>query len=746
MADNEINIVVDVDDKASNKLNAIGELGGKIAGIATQAFQSFSGAITDVGQQLGKAGTQMASTAASGATMAGSMTVATGGLNLLAGAVVGVAALIPALIGGFLSLAPALSIVGGLAGAAATALAGVGVVGGVLKLGLGGLGEAWDAYGKKAGGGGGASKSAGDQAYQAARRVEQAERALADAKRAQTKASQDISKAYADERERIEDLTLALRGQEYAQEDANDALKEALEKQKWAAMYGDAGQREAADKAVKRAQYRYDYETERLKDLQDEKADSDRKGISGSDQVQAALERERQAAEQVRVAQENLADAKRKTETASVGAAGGVNQFADAMSKLSPNARKLINTLIDLKDRFTSLKLAVQDRLLAGFDVAIKDLADKWAPRLLPMLGGMADKLNEVGKGLLKAFGDTTFMDNIQKASKAFEGFLGHLGEAGESLIDAFGRLAGASGPVLEELGSIIEDIADSFDRWIKAAEDSGGLETFMENAAGYLRQIYDIGKLVVAIIGDFIEILFPSSDEIGGSFLDGVQEVLTNIHEYLKDPKNQKTIREWIEKFKDFFNQLVTKWIPAAIDFANNINSIITRIRRWVNVAKEIYHVIHDNLPAAFKVLKGVATGLFDPIKNSFKAAINWIIDKWNNFHLTIGGGTFLGMDVPSFTLETINIKPLATGGISGAGLTMMNERGPELVKLPTGSQVYSAGDSARMAGQGGGQPIVVQLILDGKVLVEKTVEPMRRFVADRFGGNVQRAYGQTS
>lgn len=744
MADNEINIVVDVDDKATNKLNAIGEIGGKLQGILTDAFARFTSAAADAGQELGKMGTQLASTAANGAAMAGASTAATGGLNLLAGAAAAVAAAIPAIVGGFLALAPALSIIGGLAAAAAGALAGVGVVAGTLGLGLGGLGDAWEAYGKKATGGGGASKGAGDQAYLAARRVEQAERALADAKRAQSKASEDVSDAYRKERERIEDLTLALRGQQYAQEDAKDALDEAIAKQKWAALYGDTGQREQAEEAVKRAQYRYDYETERLNDLKDEKADADKKGIQGSDQVQAALERERQAAEQVKVAQEQLADAKRKTATASVGAAGGVNQFADAMAKLSPNAQKLIMTLIDLKERFHGLKMAVQDRLLAGFDVAIRDLADKWAPHLLPILGSMADKLNEIGKGLLHSLGDSTFIRNIEKASKAFEGFLGHLGKAGESLIDVFGRLAGASGPVLETLGSIIEDIAGSFDRWIKSAEKSGALEDFMKKAAGYLQQIYDIGKLAVLVVGDFIEILFPSSDKVGGSVLDGIQVSLQKVHDWLGDPKNQKKIRDWIDKFIEFFGKLTEDWIPSIIDFGHKIDNLTKKISGLIRPLQQAYNWLNDKIPAAFRKVKNEAVGMFDPIRDSFRAALNWVIARWNNFHMTIGGGTFLGATLPSFTLDTPNIKPLATGGISGAGLTMMNERGPELVRLPTGSQVYSAGDSQRMAGQGGGQPIIVQLVLDGQVIVQKLVEPTRQFVSRRFGGNVQAAYGR--
>lgn len=56
--------------------------------------------------------------------------------------------------------------------------------------------------------------------------------------------------------------------------------------------------------------------------------------------------------------------------------------------------------------------------------------------------------------------------------------------------------------------------------------------------------------------------------------------------------------------------------------------------------------------------------------------------------------------------------------------GLTWVGERGPELVDLPGGTQIYDANTSRSMAGSGSGsgggsaQPLVVQLVLDGRVI----------------------------
>ncbi|WP_097921738.1 hypothetical protein [Streptomyces sp. wa1063] len=95
------------------------------------------------------------------------------------------------------------------------------------------------------------------------------------------------------------------------------------------------------------------------------------------------------------------------------------------------------------------------------------------------------------------------------------------------------------------------------------------------------------------------------------------------------------------------------------------------------------------------------------------------------------------------------------AHGGVIGAAsggprsrMTLVGEQGPELVDLAPGSRVRSNPDTKRMltgghAG-GGGQPIVVQLALDGRALAEVLIDPLRGQIQTLSGGNVQAALGR--
>lgn len=98
--------------------------------------------------------------------------------------------------------------------------------------------------------------------------------------------------------------------------------------------------------------------------------------------------------------------------------------------------------------------------------------------------------------------------------------------------------------------------------------------------------------------------------------------------------------------------------------------------------------------------------------------------------------------------------IEGMAHGGVIGAAgggarsrMTLVGEQGPELVDLPPGSRVRSNPDSKRiaagMAGGGGGGPIVVQVMLDGRMVAKALVDPLQAEVSSR-GGNVQQVLGR--
>jgi len=82
---------------------------------------------------------------------------------------------------------------------------------------------------------------------------------------------------------------------------------------------------------------------------------------------------------------------------------------------------------------------------------------------------------------------------------------------------------------------------------------------------------------------------------------------------------------------------------------------------------------------------ISSAVAGMWNGIPAAFRSAINSVIGGWNRLSFSVGGGSFMGADIPSFTLNTPNIPYLADGGITtGPTLAMIGEGREQEAVLP--------------------------------------------------------------
>lgn len=183
------------------------------------------------------------------------------------------------------------------------------------------------------------------------------------------------------------------------------------------------------------------------------------------------------------------------------------------------------------------------------------------------------------------------------------------------------------------------------------------------------------------------------------------------------------KMVGAWFAgPFKDFFVNAF-HWIVQANK--NAWNWIAAKVNWWLDLMR--------SMPGR---VANAARGLFDGLVHSFKAAINWMIRLWNDFHLTLGGGSVLGIDIPSVTLNTPDIPYLAQGGIvkptPGGRLVVAGDGDEEEAVIPLSKL-------RQYAPQG---PTTVRLVLD----LRGGDADMRKMVRKWFreAGSVQAATGR--
>jgi TP901 family phage tail tape measure protein len=136
---------------------------------------------------------------------------------------------------------------------------------------------------------------------------------------------------------------------------------------------------------------------------------------------------------------------------------------------------------------------------------------------------------------------------------------------------------------------------------------------------------------------------------------------------------------------------------------------------------------------------------GMWHGISDAFKDAIDFLIRGWNALHFKMpsvdthipGVGKIGGFDI-----GLPQIPMLANGGdVTRAGMAVVGERGPELLRLGAGAQVQPL---PRQAAAGGGQsqPLVINLSVAGHHIGQAVVPDLLAFqrqggvlAIDRFG-----------
>ncbi|WP_322984642.1 phage tail tape measure protein [Streptomyces sp. S584] len=191
----------------------------------------------------------------------------------------------------------------------------------------------------------------------------------------------------------------------------------------------------------------------------------------------------------------------------------------------------------------------------------------------------------------------------------------------------------------------------------------------------------------------------------------------------------SQKTADAW-----SWVQQKVADAIAAVMQRVAFLASIPGKVASWFG---EVVSWIRG-LPGK---IRSAASGMWDGISSSFRSMVNSIIRGWNNLSFTIGGGSLMGVSIPSLTLHTPNIPMLAEGGVTtGPTLAMIGEGAEQETVLPLSKldgMLRSVANSVR--GTGGGQRTVLELRSSGSDVDNFLVQTLQKAVRVQGRGDVQ-------
>ena len=213
--------------------------------------------------------------------------------------------------------------------------------------------------------------------------------------------------------------------------------------------------------------------------------------------------------------------------------------------------------------------------------------------------------------------------------------------------------------------------------------------------------EIFDTVKEWVLKVYNYIKERFTIIYEFYKAILqhiwDAVSSAFMSVYNTIRDwiLKAYNYIKERFEAVLRFYAELISRITAAVVKF---IKPVYDKVKEWIDKAKKYIEDQWNKVVKFFSRLKGrissATRGIFDGIKDAFRAALNWIIDRWNGISFGLprmelpalmGGGTVGGQ---SFGVP--KIPRLAEGGdILQSGVAMVGEEGPEFLRLPKGAQV---------------------------------------------------------
>ena len=188
---------------------------------------------------------------------------------------------------------------------------------------------------------------------------------------------------------------------------------------------------------------------------------------------------------------------------------------------------------------------------------------------------------------------------------------------------------------------------------------------------------------------------------------------------------------------------------VRAVMTAISWLSSIPGKVSGWFSQAKDWAIRKLQELLSWLSGLPGrvsrAVSGLFDGIPKAFRGAVNSVIGAWNNLHFTIGGGSIMGVSIPSITLNTPNIPFLAKGGIAtGPTLAMVGEgrESEAIMPLSKLEQLLRLPGSAPSTGKV--QPFEARFTLAFEGADDKFVDFLQEITRKKGGGSITKLAGE--
>jgi len=464
--------------------------------------------------------------------------------------------------------------------------------------------------------------------------AKQNEDALKDAQKKGVEGSDEVVQAKNDEVDAQRDLIDSQRDLADARRDATKAARDSAE----AVVDAERSMTEARQDSARAARD----SSRAIADAQERLNDSYRDAERRTQDAQDAIEEADQALADLAI-----------TTAGSDGAAPAVDEFAEAMKKLTPEARAVVRQLIKMKPLIDAIRKTAQRGLMPGV-LSFLISAEKLFPSVNAFVGRAAKSFGDffarVGKALTTKRGLELWRLALESTNRVIDTFL----DAAFNIGVVLGRIVVAGIPLTEWLVDTVKGWTDSWE-----AMTSG--EAGMRRLQGFFKKTREVAELLGSIIGNLSGTLYNlgrGTAELGIWILESFRDMTQGWQDWTGSLEGQNALKKWAEDSKaplsalsallgDLFKgladiardvdvtplieQIRTQLLPALLEFIK-VTSDEGFVDVLVRLMTTLLRILTDLAESG--VLDAVVSGL-----ESFADALDWVLDNVPGADKLIGG-----------------------------------------------------------------------------------------------------------
>jgi len=443
------------------------------------------------------------------------------------------------------------------------------------KMAFSGIGAAMKSLTKKGGGGGGDnSKRVAEAERRLAEVLEQNREALARANDRLTEAEERLTKARQEASESLQQLNFDAEDAAISEKKAAIELEKARETlARVQDLPPNSRARREAELAYQEADLNMRRAKDRNADLAKETEKRNKLGVEGQEEVVDAQKAVQEAVDARAKAEldalKRLIEAQERLEEARKGSGGGSSADAEALNKLSAEARAFAEYLVSIQPKLVELRHAAGKELFGPLTFALDNLVTNLFPALQPILQKTGKALGKSALDFSKIVTEGKNLEELTRITDTNADTTGKLGIVFGNLYDIMLSLLDAADPLIRR-----------FTDWIVTLTTGWKETRELRNQTGELRNTFTRAGDIAAQLGRALgkNGLFGAIKNIGkaasgpGSggemLLDTFEKSMKKFDEFTKKLLDDGSLKQFFIDASENFSKISTLIVEIVKEF----------------------------------------------------------------------------------------------------------------------------------------------------------------------------------